>query len=92
MGDAAVFLESTDATFDMIYADAWPGKYSHLAEALKLLHPGGIYVVDDMLPQPNWPEDHAPKATKLLADLNSLPGISSAFIEWSTGIVICVKH
>jgi predicted O-methyltransferase YrrM len=92
LGDAGAFLESSEAKFDMIYADAWPGKYSHLDEALALLKPGGIYVVDDMLPQPNWPDDHAPKAKRLLADLQSLPGIPSTFFGWSTGIVMCVKQ
>jgi predicted O-methyltransferase YrrM len=53
--DAADWLVKQDnATFDLIFADAWPGKYSHLDETLSLLKPGGLYVIDDMLPQPNW--------------------------------------
>ena len=92
LGDAGAFLESSNASFDIIYADAWPGKYSHLNEALELLKPGGIYVVDDMLPQSNWPDDHAPKAERLLADLHAHPGLSSTFLAWSTGIVMCVKR
>ena len=31
------------------YADAWPGKFSQLEEALALLRPGGMYVIDDLL-------------------------------------------
>lgn len=46
------------ASFDLIFADAWPGKYDGLDETLALLAPGGLYVVDDMSRQPNWPEDH----------------------------------
>ena len=92
MSDAGAFLESGDAGFDIIYADAWSGKYSHLNEALGLLKPGGIYVVDDMLPLPNRPDDHAPKAERLLAALHSHPGISSTFLAWSAGIVMCVKQ
>lgn len=92
LGDAAVFLESTDARFDMIYADALPGKYTDLDAALALLHRGAIYVIDDMLPQPNWPEDHAPKATKLLSDLQAIPGFASTFFAWSTGTVVCAKR
>src|SRR5687767_12400240 len=30
--------------FDMIFADSWPGKYTHLDEALRLLKRGGLYV------------------------------------------------
>src|SRR5688572_11171462 len=59
--DGGEFLERLPAPgFDLIYADAWPGKFSHLDAALAMLRPGGIYVIDDLLPHPNWPEDHAP--------------------------------
>ena len=47
--------------FDFIFADTWAGKYRLLSDALELLNPGGLYVIDDMLPQPNWPDGHAAK-------------------------------
>jgi len=34
--------------FDFIFADTWAGKYRLLDEALALLNPGGLYVIDDM--------------------------------------------
>jgi len=46
-------LLSENRTFTLVFADAWAGKYHHLEEALQLLAVGGIYVVDDMRPQPN---------------------------------------
>lgn len=55
------------ASFDLIFADAIPGKYEHLDETLALLRRGGLYVVDDMLPQPTGrPKDHASRATGVL--------------------------
>ena len=51
--------------FDLIFADTWPGKYRLLDETIDLLAPGGFYVIDDMLPQDNWPEGHAEKAAAL---------------------------
>src|SRR5262249_35669687 len=30
--------------FDLIFADSWPGKYTHLDEALRALKRGGLYV------------------------------------------------
>jgi len=30
-------------------------KYTHLDDALALLKEGGLYVIDDMSPQANWP-------------------------------------
>ena len=54
--DGAEYLRGASAQqFDLIYADAWPGKFSHLDDALALLRPGGMYVIDDLLPQANWP-------------------------------------
>ena len=44
--------------FDLIFADAMPGKYDLFEEAFSLLKTGGFYIIDDMLPQPNWPEGH----------------------------------
>jgi predicted O-methyltransferase YrrM len=63
--DGAMFLESQTARqFDLIYADAWPGKFTHLNQALSLLRPGGIYLIDDLLPQANWPDGHARKCRR----------------------------
>jgi len=60
--------------FDLIYADAWPGKFTHLDRALSLLNRGGIYFIDDLLPQPNWPEGHAPRVPALIEDLERRSG------------------
>lgn len=77
--------------FDLIFADAWPGKYSHLENLLKLIKPGGIYVVDDMLEQPNWPNGHNDNVVRLLEQLEEREDIELTKMEWSTGIVIAVK-
>ena len=92
LGEGGTFLESCEDTFDLIYADAWPGKYSNLDAALRRLKTGGIYVVDDMLPQPNWPPDQAPNATALRERLHALDSFTVAALDWATGIIICVKH
>jgi hypothetical protein len=54
---------------ELTYADAWPGTFSHLDEASSLLRAGGVYVIDDLLPQANWPEGHAPKVPALINDI-----------------------
>ncbi|MFM7428760.1 MAG: O-methyltransferase [Flammeovirgaceae bacterium] len=52
--------------YDYIFADTWHGKYLLLEDALSMLNKGGFYIVDDMLPQPNWPEGHQEKASRLI--------------------------
>nr|WP_236676096.1 class I SAM-dependent methyltransferase [Chryseolinea lacunae] len=77
--------------FDFIFADTWHGKYLLLDEALAMLNPGGLYVIDDMLRQPNWPEGHAEKAEKLVAALEARTDLWFTKQVWSTGIMIGVK-
>ena len=77
--------------FDLIFADAWPGKYSSLDRTLDLLNPGGFYVIDDMLPQPNWPNGHDQKAKLLMDDLKSKEGFKMTVMNWSTGVVVLTK-
>ena len=89
--DGAEFLTAAREQYDLIYADAWPGKFSHLDVALSLLRAGGMYVIDDLLPQPNWPADHAPKVSQLITELENLPGFQSTRLAWSSGLMIVVR-
>jgi len=62
LADGGAFLEGlAGQQFDYIFADTWPGKYTHLDLTLSLLKPGAFYILDDMLQQPNWPIDHPQK-------------------------------
>lgn len=91
--DGADFVtQSPPAQFDLIYADAWPGKFSHLDRALELLRPGGIYVIDDLLPQPNWPDGHAPKVPALIDDIERRSGFTTVRMAWASGLMIVVRH
>lgn len=89
------FIESLVAqkqTFDLIFADTWPGKFWLLDETLSLLNSGGLYVIDDLLPQPNWPAGHAAKVTQLIATLEQRPELCITKLNWSTGILIAAKR
>lgn len=90
--DGAEWLKiNQDKTFDLIFADAWPGKYESLEETLLMLKPGGIYLIDDMLPQPNWPEGHQANVNGLIEQLERWKDIRLTKMNWSTGLVIVTK-
>ncbi len=90
--DAGVFLrQQAGASFDLIFADAMPGKYEFLDAALGLLRRGGLYVIDDMLPQANWPEGHAAKVPRLMEDLAGRTGFRMVSLDWSSGLVLVVR-
>ncbi len=91
-GEGGPFIESLTAErFDLIFADTWPGKYDHLEITLGLLKPGGFYIIDDMLPQPNWPPEHFPKVPVLVAALEARPDLALTKMNWATGLIVAVK-
>ncbi|EAZ80107.1 O-methyltransferase [Algoriphagus machipongonensis] len=77
--------------FDLIFADAWPGKYSHLEEVFEMLKVGGIYLIDDMDEQPNWPEGHAENAAALIEKLEQRKDFHLTKMNWSTGVILMTK-
>jgi predicted O-methyltransferase YrrM len=90
--DGGKWIENYDGPqFDLIFADAWPGKYSHLDEVFSLLKVGGIYIIDDMSEQPNWPEGHAEKATLLIEILEKRTDFHLVKMNWSTGVILMTK-
>ncbi len=89
--DAISFLQRQAAgSFDFVFADAMAGKYEGLDEALRVVKTGGFYVIDDMLPQANWPDGHAVKVQALIADLEARPDLEMTQMAWASGIVIAV--
>lgn len=90
--DGEAWLDKNkDLKFDYIFADTWHGKYLMLETALNMLNAGGLYIIDDMLPQPNWPDGHQEKALKLVKDLEARNDLFLTKLHWATGLVIAVK-
>lgn len=78
--------------FDLIFADAWPGKYSEIEETLALIKVGGFYVIDDMQTQPNWPEGHQERVNHLVVYLEQREDFTLTKMNWSTGVVVAVRQ
>jgi predicted O-methyltransferase YrrM len=90
--DAVAFLNRQPrASFDLVFADALRGKYEGLDEALRVVRSGGIYIIDDMLPQSNWPDGHAPRVLALLETLASHPEFEITQMAWASGLVVAVR-
>lgn len=92
--DAEIFLariEKTAQRFDLIFADTWAGKYTHLDAALYILKPGGLYIIDDMLPQSTWPEGHEVRVSELVKTLESKRELLLTKLNWVSGIIIATK-
>ncbi len=77
--------------FDYIFADTWHGKYLLLDETLSMLNDGAFYIIDDMLPQSNWPVGHEDKVSKLIEDIEKREDLIITKQKWATGIIIAAK-
>ncbi len=78
--------------FDLIFADAWPGKYSDIEKTLDLVKVGGFYIIDDMKTQPNWPEGHQNNVDQLITYLENREDFSVTKMNWSTGVIMAVRQ
>lgn len=91
--DGLQFLRRQPAdAYDFVFADAMPGKYESLADCLRVIKPGGLYVIDDLLPQPNWPEGHAEKVPVLLQTLAAQNDWTFMPLSWSSGVALAIKR
>lgn len=91
--DGLEFLKQAPAeSYDFVFADAMPGKYEGLPACLSAVKPGGLYVIDDVLEQPNWPDGHAAKVPVLLRELANRQDLAIIPIPWSSGIVVAAKR
>lgn len=84
-------LAQPPASFDLIFADAWPGKYEALDQTLALLKRGGLYVIDDILPQPNWPEGYPARVDALVRDLEAREDLTMVTLGWASGLIVAAK-
>jgi predicted O-methyltransferase YrrM len=79
------------ASFDLVFADALRGKFEGFDEALAVVKPGGFYVIDDLLPQPSWPEGHAEKIPPLIERLAAHEQFHMVPVSWASGLIVAVK-
>ena len=77
--------------YNFIFADAWPGKYSHLYFALSTLAVSGLYLIDDLPPQSNRSNHHQLKVDDLLSFFNQLDSFATSQLHWGSGCAVITK-
>ncbi|PCG84710.1 hypothetical protein CIB93_17870 [Streptomyces sp. WZ.A104] len=87
--DADAWLDGyTGPPLSLAYVDCRPGKFLRLDDLLELLEPGGLYVVDDLLPQPTWPSDHQTRVDDFLARLSERSNLLGTLATWASGLLV----
>ncbi|MEE2039707.1 class I SAM-dependent methyltransferase [Nocardiopsis sp. CT-R113] len=87
--------DGTGPGYDLVFADALPGTFTHLDEALSLVDRGGFYVVDDLARQAEGldPEGHQLEVEGLIGDLESRSGWELfPLLGWSCGVLVMVRR
>ncbi|WP_426567535.1 O-methyltransferase [Streptomyces canus] len=91
-GDGGEWLEKYDGEpFDLVFADTWPGKFTHLETALGLVAHGGTYVIDDLLAQPGRPLEHEASVERLLSALDARQDFRCVRVAWASGLLMAVR-
>lgn len=87
--DADIWLDTYDGPpLSLAYVDCRPGKFHRLGDIVDLLEPGGLYVVDDLLPQPTWPHDHQLRVDAFLAHLPDVANLQWRTLRWSSSLLL----
>jgi predicted O-methyltransferase YrrM len=81
----------TLGTFDLVFADASPVKFSNVDAVLSTLRPGGILVVDD-LGEPSSSERQRADKDALRRSLMDHRELQAVDIEWSTGLIVATRN
>jgi predicted O-methyltransferase YrrM len=88
-GEAAAWLAGYDGPpFDLAFVDCRPGKFTHRDLLVRHLARGGLYIGDDLCPQPTWPSDHQPRVDRFLREMQQEPALHVVFLNWSSGLVL----
>jgi predicted O-methyltransferase YrrM len=91
--DGLQFLQrQMPESYEFVFADAMRGKYDGLEACLRVIKPGGLYVIDDLLPQANWPTGRAEKVPVLVNQLANDERFAILPLAWASGIIVAAKR
>lgn len=92
-GDGSKFIENVkdNETYDFIFADTFPGKFTFLDETLQMLKSGGIYIIDDLTEVASWGDLHKQKVIDLISYIEKREDLVITKLGWSTGLIVAAK-
>ncbi len=99
-GPAFVDLRTGDAlgmvarprAFDLIFADAPAGKWRGLDQTIAALRPGGMLVVDDMTPTPDWDDQQVIEQARVRRTLLAAPELTTVELAHGSGVILGTRH
>lgn len=91
--DAAKWLAGyRGPAFDIAFVDWRVGKFQDRRLVIDHLTTGGLYVVDDLLPQPTWPTDHPSRVDRFLTEITTEADLAVTAMSWGSGLVVASRR
>lgn len=90
VGDALDVLAER-GRFNLVFADAPGGKWDGLDRTIAALQPGGLLLVDDMTPAPDWPAEQRTRQAGVRRALLTSPLLTSAELPYSSGMILATR-
>lgn len=88
-GDAVEWLDAYEGPdFDLVFVDTTVAKFERRDAVFAHMAPGSLFIADDLLPQPKWTEQHAPRVERFRREILEEPCLVPTLIDWSSGIVV----
>jgi predicted O-methyltransferase YrrM len=79
-------------SFDLIFADAQGGKWDGLDRTIAALRPGGLLIVDDMTPLPDWPAEQHAKQAGVRQALLATPRLTAVELTHGSGVILGTRR
>jgi predicted O-methyltransferase YrrM len=93
VGDIGEWLTAYNGPpFDLVFVDTWRGKYIERGQLLDMIAPGGLYIGDDLLPQPTWASEQPKHVETFLREVVQEDGLAVTVLNWSSGLVVAAKQ
>lgn len=64
------------------------GDPARITDVLALLKPGGLYIVDDLLPHDTWPAVTPERANDFLARLPDTSNLLATPLRWASVLIV----
>jgi predicted O-methyltransferase YrrM len=90
-GNAEVLLPEL-GMFDLVFADAEGGKWTHLERTVAVLRPGAVLIVDDMDPAHHPQPAHLTAIQRVRQGLLSDPRLIGVDVPASSGFIIVTRR
>lgn len=91
--DAEEWLEAySGRPFDLVFVDTTVVKFHRRDLVLRSLAPGGLFVADDLVPQPKWVDTHHERVRGFLTDIFNEKDLIVTLMDWDTGLALAARR